>query len=415
MSADGARAFAAINWACAQGLPGLMQPGLIVIAKHADKMTGFCRLKMETIGRELGCTERTARRVVKQLESRGKIWVQRLKGKSCRFWVLFGAPCQPAECPPSSPARRPVSRQLELDLSPDTVSGGVRTHDPPELPFSELPKEERSVLRTEREAALVLPVAINDNDEKPVRVAPQPAASGAALAPQPHGSAARADTTPPAPEATSLLDLADAEGATTHKQAPETHIPASYASSPELLEPSHAPHAHDLVERHAPDADLLGGADQAWGRSNAEKPSAAVGQCRLQAQAVCRSAGPAASNVSIFPTSNEVGKLNTPDARWLAWNEGPKTLARLTGKTIDSCKPLLGKLLRELRDDCAGLLELLDDTERERRIAPVPWLMKAARQRSGRRHDLGELAALLRDDLDSGRLEQEMRAEGFIA
>lgn len=78
------------------------------------------------------------------------------------------------------------------------------------------------------------------------------------------------------------------------------------------------------------------------------------------------------------------------DARTLVWQEGLSIVLRLTGRPQGACRRLVGVLLKHLRDDCAALLELLRETEQDRRIAPVDWLIAAAKHRgssAGRRRD----------------------------
>jgi hypothetical protein len=89
---------------------------------------------------------------------------------------------------------------------------------------------------------------------------------------------------------------------------------------------------------------------------------------------------PAAEVVAPAPTA----PLRQRDARDILWGDGLDALARMTGKPRNSCRSLLGRLLRDMRDDCAALLDLLRETEADRRIAPVDFLVAAARRRGGK-------------------------------
>ena len=117
---------AAIDWAAAQGLRGPRQSVLAVLANHASDVTGLCSLAVETIAREAGCCIRTVRKVLRELEERGKLWTQLVLGNlpghrgqaTSRYWVRFGAPKAPAEQPPNPPPRVSRRRQLALDLVP---------------------------------------------------------------------------------------------------------------------------------------------------------------------------------------------------------------------------------------------------------------------------------------------------------
>jgi DNA-binding transcriptional ArsR family regulator len=88
------------------------------------------------------------------------------------------------------------------------------------------------------------------------------------------------------------------------------------------------------------------------------------------------------------PSLRSVRDPRPNDARTLAWQEGVGIVLRLTGRPQGACRRLVGLLLKHLRDDCAALMELLRETERDRRIAPVDWLIAAAKHRgssAGRR------------------------------
>jgi 5-methylcytosine-specific restriction endonuclease McrA len=59
------------------------------------------------------------------------------------------------------------------------------------------------------------------------------------------------------------------------------------------------------------------------------------------------------------------------------WQEGTAIVRVLTGKPDRSARTLLGRLLRDLHDDCAALLELLRQAELARPVDPEAWLSAA--------------------------------------
>lgn len=69
------------------------------------------------------------------------------------------------------------------------------------------------------------------------------------------------------------------------------------------------------------------------------------------------------------------------DARTALWAEGVPILCRLTGKPERACRSFLGRLLRDLNDDCAVLLAILRDAEDDRPADPFSWLAAAVAAR----------------------------------
>jgi hypothetical protein len=86
---------------------------------------------------------------------------------------------------------------------------------------------------------------------------------------------------------------------------------------------------------------------------------------------------PAAADPSVAPEPL-IAPL-PPDARKAVWTEGLERLQRLTGKPNGSARGLLGKLLSEAGDDCAGVLAALRDCPETG--DPIAWLMAAAKAR----------------------------------
>lgn len=73
------------------------------------------------------------------------------------------------------------------------------------------------------------------------------------------------------------------------------------------------------------------------------------------------------------------------DARAVLWSEGLNRLRRITGKGDGAARGLLGRLVRDARDDCALVSSLLHEAERDRVGDPVPWLTAAIQARTGQR------------------------------
>ena len=81
----------------------------------------------------------------------------------------------------------------------------------------------------------------------------------------------------------------------------------------------------------------------------------------------------------------DLGDGDAPfDARTAVRGEGVAIFRRLTGKSEKLCQALIGKFLRDLRDDCAVLLVVLRDGEATRPADPISWIGAAvgARKRA---------------------------------
>lgn len=73
------------------------------------------------------------------------------------------------------------------------------------------------------------------------------------------------------------------------------------------------------------------------------------------------------------------------DARTNLFREGLKTLTRITGKTPDSSRSLVGKWLKSVNDEAVHVLAAIQDAERNRVADPVAWINRAlASKRSGK-------------------------------
>lgn len=77
------------------------------------------------------------------------------------------------------------------------------------------------------------------------------------------------------------------------------------------------------------------------------------------------------------------------DARDVLWREGLPRLQRLTGKTGFQARSMLGKFLRDARDDCALVSSILHECEAGRFLDPIPWITAAILSRTGQRGSHG--------------------------
>jgi uncharacterized protein YdaU (DUF1376 family) len=91
------------------------------------------------------------------------------------------------------------------------------------------------------------------------------------------------------------------------------------------------------------------------------------------------------SNAQAPPSQSEPDKDSEPigsdgasrDIRRELFDRGLKTLERITGKTPDSCRSLIGKWLKYLNDEAIHLLAAIEDADRNRVVNPVAWIARA--------------------------------------
>jgi hypothetical protein len=67
----------------------------------------------------------------------------------------------------------------------------------------------------------------------------------------------------------------------------------------------------------------------------------------------------------------------------MVWQEGVPLLHALTGKTPAQCRSILGKLLRDMEDDCPRLMLLLQRAQESKHLDPLAWITAAAKPRDG--------------------------------
>lgn len=98
--------------------------------------------------------------------------------------------------------------------------------------------------------------------------------------------------------------------------------------------------------------------------------------------------------------------------RQAVWREGVAIVQRLTGKPEGPARSLIGKLLKQAKDDCAGLLLVLRECPESG--DPVAWLTKAASVRGSlrqnrteeMRHDWGTTGVI-----DAGFMTEDATSE----
>lgn len=85
--------------------------------------------------------------------------------------------------------------------------------------------------------------------------------------------------------------------------------------------------------------------------------------------------------------------LTVPDARDRLWGTGLPALQAMTGLPGPKVRAMLGKLVKEARDDCALVMTVLDEAQSVRPMDPYPWIREAIMARSDRREGVGEQLA----------------------
>jgi hypothetical protein len=87
---------------------------------------------------------------------------------------------------------------------------------------------------------------------------------------------------------------------------------------------------------------------------------------------------PESESESESERKEEPGPVGPPrDIRKELFTKGLKTLEGITGKTPDSCRSLIGKLLKSVNDEAIHVLGAIEDAERNRVADPVAWITQA--------------------------------------
>lgn len=101
--------------------------------------------------------------------------------------------------------------------------------------------------------------------------------------------------------------------------------------------------------------------------------------------------------------ANASGADAPPDPRTKLFRESLETLARMTGKTPDSCRSLVGKWLKSVDDEAIHVIAAIEDAERNRIADPVAWINRTLKPRGAdaktARNGLSQALEILGDDI----------------
>lgn len=86
------------------------------------------------------------------------------------------------------------------------------------------------------------------------------------------------------------------------------------------------------------------------------------------------------------PESNSEATASAPDIRADLFGRGLKSLAKITGKTPDSCRSLVGKWLKSVNDEAIHVLGAIEDAERNRVADPVAWINRSLQSHGANGH-----------------------------
>ncbi|WP_395451168.1 hypothetical protein ACHMW7_16075 [Aminobacter sp. UC22_36] len=100
---------------------------------------------------------------------------------------------------------------------------------------------------------------------------------------------------------------------------------------------------------------------------------------------------------------SDAGASDGPvDFRERLWTEGVASIVRTTGKTETSAKSMIGKWLRDAKDDCRLILQKIQQAETERIGDPISWVSAAIRPPPAKPKSIGEM------------FREDARQEGII-
>lgn len=102
------------------------------------------------------------------------------------------------------------------------------------------------------------------------------------------------------------------------------------------------------------------------------------------------------------------------DVRADLFGKGLQTLAKITGKTPDSCRSLVGKWLKSVSDEAIHVLGAIEDAERNRVADPVAWINSSLNSHGVSNGKRGHSLAAAGADLIA-RAESFERETGLVA
>ena len=86
------------------------------------------------------------------------------------------------------------------------------------------------------------------------------------------------------------------------------------------------------------------------------------------------------AQIALFqPMPENVVTMPIPDARKALWTIGVPALRNLTGASDAQTRKLMGRLLKQAKDDCANVLRAIREATDLQPADPVSWLMRAAK------------------------------------
>jgi uncharacterized protein YdaU (DUF1376 family) len=127
------------------------------------------------------------------------------------------------------------------------------------------------------------------------------------------------------------------------------------------------------------DAELAKAADIIEKRKSAGKRTQFHGKTSANAEQMpehepSKSTAPLTSNLS---DANASGEASPADPREAVWSEGVSSLKAITGKTDSAARSMIGKWLKDAKDDCTLVLGKIRTAKAERIGDPIPWITAA--------------------------------------
>lgn len=88
-----------------------------------------------------------------------------------------------------------------------------------------------------------------------------------------------------------------------------------------------------------------------------------------------------ADTVHSSQSKDSEANASAPDPRTKLFNETLGTLAKITGKTPDSCRSLVGRWLKSVDDEAIHVIAAIEDAARNRVADPVAWINRTLKPR----------------------------------
>ena len=114
---------------------------------------------------------------------------------------------------------------------------------------------------------------------------------------------------------------------------------------------------------------------KAAGKSTQFKGKSSASAEQMPRQTPSKSTAPITYNQDTVASATDAA--SPVDARKVLWTDGLSTLIMIAGKTEPSAKGLIGKWLRDTKDDCALVLSKIQAAHIQRIGEPVSWIAAA--------------------------------------